>query len=99
MQYRDCIVSVAVAICSSSLRRFKHARRNDLSVFAELSGAMDETVRPEQLLSALLETSEQAVIGISLDGAVQNWNAAAERLYGYTGPEIIGQPVSRLVPL
>ena len=60
---------------------------------------MEAYARPEHFASALLEASEQAVMGVSLDGVIQNWNTAAERLYGYAAREAIGQPVSRLVPL
>jgi PAS domain S-box-containing protein len=39
-----------------------------------------------------------AIIGLSLDGEILTWNAAASRLYGYSAAEIIGQPIAKLVP-
>ncbi len=53
----------------------------------------------EHLLSAILESSEDAVLSISLDGRIESWGNAAERLYGYAAREMIGQPLSRLLPL
>ncbi|MCE9554144.1 MAG: PAS domain S-box protein [Planctomycetes bacterium] len=47
-------------------------------------------------LAALLASSDDAIIGLSTRGAVVSWNLGAERLYGYTAEEIIGQ---RLAPL
>jgi PAS domain S-box-containing protein len=49
-------------------------------------------------LSAIVESSSDAIIGSRLDGTVFSWNAGAEALYGYTPAEAIGQPVSIVVP-
>lgn len=49
-------------------------------------------------LAAIVEHSQDAIIGKTLDGVVTSWNAAAERMYGYAPAEIIGQPVGRLFP-
>ena len=49
-------------------------------------------------LASIVESSDDAIIGKSLDGVVQSWNKGAERLYGYTASEMIGQPLSLLVP-
>src|SRR6266480_5466224 len=53
----------------------------------------------EHLLAALLESSEDAVLTVSPDGTIETWSAGAERLYGYTAREIVGQSVRRLLPL
>lgn len=53
----------------------------------------------EHLLAALLESSEEAIVSLSLEGVVQTWNGGAERLYGYKPAEMIGQSVRRLLPL
>ncbi len=53
----------------------------------------EETVQ----LAALVESSNDAIIGKTLDGIVTSWNKAAEKIYGYTESEIIGKPVSMLV--
>jgi PAS domain S-box-containing protein len=49
-------------------------------------------------LAAIVQSSEDAIIGGTLDGFVTAWNPSAERLYGYSAAEMIGQPISRLVP-
>src|SRR5260370_38462973 len=53
----------------------------------------------EHLLTALLDSPEEGILSVSLDGTIQTWNRGAERVYGYTAQEMTGQPLSRLVPL
>ena len=49
-------------------------------------------------LASIVESSEDAIIGKSLDGIIQTWNRGAEKLYGYAASEVIGQSVLLLVP-
>jgi diguanylate cyclase (GGDEF)-like protein/PAS domain S-box-containing protein len=49
-------------------------------------------------LAAIVESSDDAIIGKTLDGEVISWNAAAERIYGYTAAEAIGRHISIVVP-
>jgi PAS domain S-box-containing protein len=47
---------------------------------------------------ALLEGAPDAIVMVDADGTIQLLNAQAERLFGYTRPEMIGQPIEMLVP-
>lgn len=49
-------------------------------------------------LASVVETSEDAIITKDLDGIVTSWNKGAERIFGYEAHEMIGKPISLLIP-
>ncbi len=50
------------------------------------------------LLAHIVESSDDAIIGITLDGIVSSWNRGAENVYGYAAGEVVGKPASMLLP-
>ena len=53
----------------------------------------------QTLLAAIVESSEDAILSKTLEGHLLSWNAGAERLFGYSAQEVIGRPVTLIVPV
>ena len=65
------------------------------AAIANSSAEPDETAR---FLASIITSSNDAIISKTLDGTIRSWNAAAERIFGYTAEQAIGRHISMLIP-
>ncbi len=89
--------AVPVEDTAAPIRESSGAVGGAVLVFRDVTEAR-RAVDARLYLAAIVESSDDAIIGLTPDGRVASWNRGAERLYGYTAAEVVGRPVAALVP-
>jgi len=67
---------------------------------ARLDSRAESALRtnPETWLAAIVDSSDDAIIGKTLDSVIRSWNGGARRIFGYDAAEIVGKPITHLIP-
>src|SRR5258708_1188185 len=93
----ECVLNISLDITA---RKEAEAKLHKLTskLEEEIKERTRELTRTAAYLSGIVDYSFDAIVGKNLDGIITSWNAAAEKLYGYTTEEAIGRHISLIVP-
>jgi PAS domain S-box-containing protein len=88
-------IELSLATWIDAGRRYFSGIIRDITARTELT---DELSRSEQRLQAIMRSANDAIVSIDETGIVALWNPAAEALFGYTEAEMIGEPLTAIIP-
>jgi PAS domain S-box-containing protein len=87
-----------IVVLGAAVERAKREVAARESALATTDLALESKVEAQSLLAAIVESSEDAIVSKTLDGIITSWNKGAERLFGWTAEEAIGQSIHLIVP-
>jgi PAS domain S-box-containing protein len=77
---------------------FLHPTGIDITERKEIEAALRERENRLRWLACIIESSDDAIVSKNLDGIITSWNRGAERVFGYSAEEAIGQPITIVIP-
>ena len=70
----------------------------DITRPMEIEAALRESEQQLRWLASIIDSSDDAIVSKNLDGIITSWNSGAERVFGYSASEAIGQPITLVIP-
>jgi PAS domain S-box-containing protein len=77
---------------------FLHPTGIDITECKQAEAALRESEQQLRGMASIVESSDDAIVSKNLDGIITSWNRGAERIFGYSAEEAIGQPITIVIP-
>ena len=82
----------------SGMVAFLHPTGIDITDRKRIEADLREREQRLRYLASIVESSDDAIVSKNLDGIITSWNRGAERVFGYTAEEAVGQPITIVIP-
>ena len=70
----------------------------DVTERKQIEADLRQTEQQLMFLASIVQSSDDAIVSKNLDGIITSWNKGAERVFGYTAEEAVGQPITIIIP-
>jgi PAS domain S-box-containing protein len=77
---------------------FLHPTGIDVTDRKHFEAALRDSEQRLRSLASIVESSDDAIVSKNLDGVITSWNRGAERVFGYSAAEVVGQPITIVIP-
>jgi PAS domain S-box-containing protein len=95
---RFFFVGAVVAWLNDRLRQARTVQERATARIAAQEASLRDADLAHRRLAAIVESSDDSILGLDMNGIITSWNRGAERLYGYTAAEAVGRPVTIVMP-
>jgi PAS domain S-box-containing protein len=82
----------------SGVVMFLHPSGTDITERKRMEAVLRDGEQRLGWLAAIVESSDDAIVSKNLDGVITSWNGSAERIFGFTAEEAVGQPITIVIP-
>ena len=81
------------------MRNVAHLQPRAMTLESGIGQRHDAEIIEMQKLAAIVASSDDAIVSKDLNGIVSSWNAGAERIFGFTAEEMVGESITKIIPL
>ena len=92
------LTNVSIIVLGEAMRAAQIRLEAQQQRLSNTNLALENKVEAQSLLAAIVASSDDAIVSLTLDGRITSWNKGAEKLFGYSAHEAVGKSIQLIVP-